>query len=307
MNDMLLTWQVLDRGRAIVLSNLQALDLAASVRAQVSELNLHALMLVPLRVHTAIIGVLVVAGDQVDRTFTPDEISLAETIAGDVAAAVQNARLAEQARAAAVDAERQRLARELHDSVTQSLYSITLLSNGWGTMAEQGRLEDPVDSYRQLGKVGQQALKEMRLLIHQLRPPILDEVGLVGALQQRLDAVEKRAGVEARLLTQGDVDQIPRAVEEQLYHVAQEALNNALRHAHATAVTVRIRAENGRLILCVEDNGVGFDPSADSAGMGLVNMHERSLTIGGEVAITSTPQVGTTVTVAVALEPDTNG
>ncbi|UCC61684.1 MAG: PAS domain-containing protein, partial [Anaerolineae bacterium] len=295
--EMPISRQVLDQGQTVVLPDVQTLSLPASVRPYVRDLDLHALILVPLRARGAIVGMLAMGSDQMGRAFDPAEVALVETIAGDVAGAVESTRLAEQARVAAVDAERQRLARELHDSATQSLYSITLFANGWRTMAEQGRLDNVADCFERIGDAGQQALKEMRLLIHQLRPPILEEVGLVGAIQQRLDTVEHRVNVETRLLTQGEVDQLPQAVEEQLFHIAQEALNNALRHAHATTVTVQVCAEDDRFILSVEDDGVGFDPSADTAGMGLVNMRARAAAIGSKVRITSAPQQGTTVEV----------
>jgi signal transduction histidine kinase/DNA-binding response OmpR family regulator len=295
---------VLEQGRPIVLSQVQSLELAPSVRAFVDERDLQTILVVPLRTRGMITGVLTVGSDQVDRVFGEGEIKLAETIAADVASALENARLAEEAQAAAVDAERQRLARELHDSVTQSLYSLTLLSNGWGTMAEQGRLEDPAGSFRQVGQVGQQALKEMRLMIHQLRPPILEEVGLVGALQQRLEAVEQRSTVETQLLVEGDVDGLPDEIEEQLFYIGQEALNNSLRHAGATDVIVRIEAEDDQIRLYVEDNGQGFDPGADSAGVGLSAMQERAEAIGGRLTVTSAPQGCTTVELLVALERD---
>ena len=219
---------------------------------------------------------------------------------------MKTAQLSEQAQLAAVDAERQRLARELHDSVTQSLYSLTLLTNGWGTMAKQGRLsqQQVIDSFQQLGEIGQQGLKEMRLLIHQLRPPILEEVGLVGALQQRLDAVEQRGNMETHLYTRGEIDELPLVVEEQLFHIAVEALNNTLRHARATEVTIKIQAENGHVTLLIQDNGIGFDLAADSTGLGLSTMQERAEAMGGELSIQSDFQAGTTVEIAVALKPD---
>ena len=142
----------------------------------------------------------------------------------------------------------------------------------------------------------------MRLLLHQLRPPILEEVGLVEALQQRLAAVEQRTNVEARQPTQGDVEDLPDEVEERLFYIAQEALNNALRHAAATEVIVRIEIEANEVLLSVEDNGLGFVPSADSAGMGLATMQERAAAIGGRITIASAP--GTTVEVAVAFRAD---
>jgi len=299
-----LVHQMLDQGEPLVVPDVQSGQFPLPLRERLRALGVHSVLVVPLRARGVIIGVMGVGTDQVDRVFTETEMALAGTIAGDVAGAIENARLYEQAQAVAIDGERRRLARELHDSVTQSLYSLTLLTNGWGAMAEQGRLENTPDSFRQLGDVALQALKEMRLLIHELRPTVLEEAGLVGALRQRLDTVEERVSVETRLLIQGEVDHLPRAVEEELFHIAQEALNNALRHAGATAITVRIEAQDEQVILSVQDDGMGFDSTLDSAGMGLTTMQERAEAIGGRVSITSVPQQGTTVEVAVAIGPD---
>ena len=162
-------------------------------------------------------------------------------------------------------------------------------------------MKQVADHFKQLEEISLQALKEMRLLIHQLRPPILEEVGLVGALQQRLDAVEHRVNVETRLLTRGPIDRLPRAMEEQLFFIAQEALNNALRHARATAITVCLEVNEDHLNLTIQDDGPGFDPAALSPGMGLVTMQERAEAIGGQVQIISTPHQGTTIKVTVGL------
>jgi signal transduction histidine kinase len=195
---------------------------------------------------------------------------------------------------------------EQADFLTQSLYSMILLAAGWTMMAEQGRLDvkQAADGFKQLDDTAQQALKELRLLVHQLQPPVLEEVGLVGAIQQRLDTVERRASVETRLIRRGDVENLPYAVEEQLFQIAQEALNNALRHAKATAITVSVHAEADCLFLSVEDNGTGFDPTASSTGTGLVTMQKRAEAMGGTMTITSAPKQGTTVEVTVALQTD---
>jgi len=303
LGDASLVHQMIEQGEPLVAPDGRGGQFPPLLRERMHAVGVRTVLVVPLRARGVIIGVMGVGTDQVDRVFTETEMALAGTIAGDVAGAIENARLYEQAQAVAIDGERRRLGRELHDSVTQSLYSLTLLTNGWGAMAEQGRLEDAPDSFRQLGDVALQALKEMRLLIHELRPTVLEEMGLVGALQQRLDTVERRVSVETRLLTQGEVDHLPRAVEEQLFHIAQEALNNALRHAEATAITVRIEAQDEQVTLFVQDDGMGFDSTLDSAGMGLTTMQERAEAIGGRVSITSAPQQGTTVEVTVAIEP----
>jgi signal transduction histidine kinase len=198
----------------------------------------------------------------------------------------------------AVAAERSRLARDLHDSVTQSIYSLTLLAEAGQRMIQAGDLQQIDANQARLGEIAQQALQEMRLMVYELRPLALRSEGLIGALEQRLEAVERRAGVEARLLVKGEVE-LPTELEEELYRIAQEALNNALKHARAFAVTVDVRVEEGSIALEVIDDGRGFDPEAvsDAAGLGLVGMKERAEKIGGTLQVISAPGKGTRVRV----------
>jgi signal transduction histidine kinase len=256
----------------------------------------------PVRARGQVLGVLSVIGAP-GRCFSEAEVSLLASIADEVGVAVENARLHEQAQALAVVRERERLARELHDSVTQSLYSLTLLAEAGQRLIGAGDRERVEEYLGRLGEIAQQALKEMRLLVHQLRPLILKREGLVGALQERLDAVEKRAGIDARLLVEG-VTTLPASVEDELYRIAQEALNNALKHAAATLVKVTICADDRHVSLVVEDNGRGFDPQSagTEGGMGLVSIRERAEKVGGSLEVLSMPGEGTTVRVSVALD-----
>ncbi len=196
--------------------------------------------------------------------------------------------------------ERNRLARELHDSVTQSLYSLTLLSAGWRRLAVKGQLASVEDSFAEIEEVAQHALKEMRLLIYELRPPALEKEGLQGALHHRLNAVEKRAGVEAHLVTDEVLD-LPPEVEEALYAIAVEALNNSLKHAAATSVTVQLQTQDGCVKMEVVDNGRGFDPRRieETRGMGLKSMRERVEQLDGALEIVSMPGAGASIKVEV--------
>jgi signal transduction histidine kinase len=180
------------------------------------------------------------------------------------------------------------------------LYSATLLAEVGRRSVRTGNLERVEGYLAGLNEAVQQALKEMRLLIYELRPPVLEREGLVGALQQRLDAVEGRAGVETRLLVE-ETPKLSAAIEEGLYRIAQEALNNALKHAAATLVTVRLGTDDERVELEVLDNGLGFDPEIkrDQGGMGLINMRERAERLGGSLAILSVPGEGTMVKISV--------
>ena len=200
----------------------------------------------------------------------------------------------------AVAAERSRLARELHDSVTQSLYSLTLFTEAARHMAEEMGEENIEQYIGQIGVIGLHALKEMRLLVYELQPPELERDGLVRVLRKRLEAVEGRAGVEARVIVDEFI-KLPGGVEQELYRIAQEALNNALKHAAAASVVVYLRQINGRIEMEIVDDGVGFNPEVlpDRGGMGLKSIRERAEQLGGSVTIRSQPGGGTSVKVSV--------
>jgi len=234
------------------------------------------------------------------RQFSEEDIRLGMSFGNQAALAIENARLRVQAEQAAILQERSRLARDLHDSVTQLLYSLTLLVEAARRLAQNGDLQRVDEALARLGEIGQQAFKEMRLLVYELRPLALKSAGLVRALQQRLDTVERRAGIEATLLVEGQVE-LPAHLEEELYHIAQEALNNALKHAAATTVAVRIVAEGGRIAIEVSDDGKGLDLSTGAGGIGLSSMRERAEKLGGTLTLISTPGKGTTVSVTVNL------
>jgi signal transduction histidine kinase len=200
----------------------------------------------------------------------------------------------------AVVAERNRLARELHDSVTQSLYGVTLYADAAARQLDTGQVPTATNNLRKLQRTAKEALGEMRLLIFELRPPILEQEGLVAALETRLEAVEGRAGLETELNVEGDA-RLPPDVEEGLYRIALEALNNTLKHAQARKVIISLRLETQAAVLQIADDGVGFDlaTAQESGGVGLRGMTERTEQLGGRLTVKSEPGMGTTVQVHV--------
>lgn len=296
----------------VVVSNLACAVMAADKELTRSEQKLLAehfrtLLMVPLLrpglngAADAVFGGIALYFQQ-QRQFSDEEISLAVAFGAQAALAIENARLRQLSEQAAIIAERNRLARDLHDSVTQSLYSLTLMAEGWRRMASAGTLPAVEPALAELGELGRQALKEMRLLLYELRPPALDKVGLLGALHQRLAAVEKRAGVDARLIADAIVE-LPPAVETGLYHIAQEALNNILKHAAATTVIVSLCSRSDHIWLEISDNGCGFDPAQDSTtcGIGLASMSERTMQLGGVLTLDTAPNAGCKICVSVPL------
>ena len=234
------------------------------------------------------------------RQFSEEDLGLAMGVADQVALAIENARLREQAGQAAAMEERGRLARELHDSVTQSLYSVTMYAEAAARLLTSGQEAAAAEYLRDGRDTAQEALREMRLLIYQLRPPLLEKGGLAVALQVRLDAVERRGGVQAELHIEGQ-ERLPPIIQAELHQIAQEALNNALKHAHARKVHVRLHFGPAATCLQVKDDGVGFDLSdaGIGGGLGIPGMKERVQRIGGRLEIKSAPGQGTKIVVEV--------
>lgn len=251
-------------------------------------------LLVPLVVRDVPRGVMAL---RLSRSGADEERrALIMAFANQLAVALENARLYQQATEQAAFEERQHLARELHDSVSQALYAILL-----GTHTAQRKLEDggqgTSEALAYVENLAQAALAEMRALIFVLRPESLEKEGLVGVLSKQLDAMETRHGIDAELATDGEPE-LPFASKQVLYRVAQEALHNVVKHARAAHVWVRLDHVQGVLRLSVRDDGEGFLAEGEFPGhLGLKSMRERMAEAGGSVAIESAPGEGTTVSV----------
>jgi PAS domain S-box-containing protein len=267
------------------------------VRRALRQEGVEMLVSVPLMAKGKLVGALQL-GTREARPLTPEEVSLLAAIGQQVGVAVENARLYEQAEQSAAIAERNRLAHELHDSVTQSLYSVTLYAEAAARLLTAGKHPEAADHLRELRDTAQEALREMRLLIFELHPPALEKSGLAGALQIRLDAVEGRGGMQTDLQIEG-AEKLPPPVQVELYHIALEALNNVLKHARARHVRVAIRFLDTATCLEIEDDGAGFELSIaqGGGGLGLDGMRERAQRIGAKLQIESAPGQGTKVMV----------
>ncbi|HTY08009.1 MAG TPA: cache domain-containing protein [Candidatus Edwardsbacteria bacterium] len=256
---------------------------------------------VPLLAKGTLVGAMSLGTRHEEQPLSPEELSLLAAIGQQIAVAAENARLYDQAEQSAAAAERQRLSRELHDSVTQSLYGVTMYAEAAARLLDAGNTTTAIAHLRELRDTAQEALREMRLLIFELRPLALEKIGLAAALQARLESVEMRGGMTTELSVEGEEDSehLPRLIEEELYHIAQEALNNALKHAHAQHLALRLRFSEAETLLEVCDDGVGFVPSASGAGggLGLASLKERAQKIGAKLSIESAPGSGTQIQV----------
>lgn len=255
------------------------------------------------------------------RLFREEEISFLEAVASIIALAIrsqQREQLVEQrmeerthafeqqlvgaAQEKAVLEERQRLARDLHDSMTQALYGVTLHAQAARRMLAAGDIQTASTSLQAVQDAAQNVLDEMRLLIFDLRPPILEQAGLATALQARLEALEGRVNLQTKLFVDGEID-LPISVERALYRIAQEALNNALKHAHAHIITVHLIQQATCIILEIKDDGTGFDSARfqTTRGVGLHSIAERVEQLKGSYTLHSTPGSGTTLRVEIPI------
>jgi signal transduction histidine kinase len=256
---------------------------------------------VPITVKGLTIGVLDVQSEQLND-FDQTDMEMLQSLASQAGIAIENVRLHEQAKHVAVLEERQRLARELHDSVTQSLYGLNLYAEAAMGHLAIGQLEQVREYLNDIQKTAQESLTEMRLLIYELRPPILKHEGLVAALQNRLYSVENRTALKSSLKSNLE-KRLPPVVEEGLYRIAHEALNNTLKHAQAKNIEINILQDKRTVTMQISDNGKGFDPATacQEGCLGIVSMRERASVQGWDFSLDSSPGTGTRIRVEVKL------
>lgn len=285
---------VVRRGDALLINNPHTAEATRTADAPLSMLA------VPLKVQGEVIGVLDVVNKKFG--FTPEDVRVMKLFADQAAMAIEHARLYQSAEQVAILEERQRLARELHDSVNQALYAINLYATAANRKLQADDIEGARQNLETLGTTARDALSEMRLLVFELRPPILKQKGLVNAIQERLKSVEERTGLEIGLKARL-TSSLPGHIEDALYRIVQEALNNIIKHAQASQVNIHLIQSGQTLLLHVQDDGAGFDldQASQSGGLGLKTMQERADAIQGNFSIRSAPGEGTELTLKVDL------
>jgi PAS domain S-box-containing protein len=235
------------------------------------------------------------------EVFSEERISLLSALCEQLGIIIENQRLRRNAEELAALEERQRLARNLHDALTQSLYSLTLFARAGHDAWEErddNRLRENLD---QLEDNALRVLKEMRLLLYQLQPSGFEEGGFNRALELRFDLVERRLGINVSFHAAA-IPPLPHSIEEELYHIAMEALNNSLKHSGTQQVIVSLKSSREELILDITDYGAGFDMDQVNGGLGLQNMQERAHLIDATLSITSRSEAGTRVRVNLPLK-----
>ncbi len=258
-------------------------------------------VVVPIKSKEVVIGVLDIQSER-PNAFDESDVDLLRSLANQLAVAIENARLYEGAGQLAALEERQKLARELHDSVSQALYGIALGTRTARTMLDraaidaptQAKLAEPLDYVLTQADAG---MAEMRALIFELRPESLQSEGLVAALRKQTAALGARHQIPVTTEF-GPEPELSLTQKEMLYRVAQEAMHNIVKHARATSAEVRLVGDNGRVVLEVCDNGQGFDMAQEFPGhLGLKSMRERVERGGGLLTIASAPAGGTRIVV----------
>lgn len=296
--------RMLDRGLPVVIDDVWADDrMAQAYRQVVTEPWLRERPYVrswvglPLHFRGHAFGLMVVTYGE-PAHFTPRHVRLLTAVAAQASVAIENARLVAAAREAAAMEERQRLARDLHDAVTQTLFSASLIGDAlpalWTRDPERGAA-----ALQDLRLLTRGALAEMRTLLFELRPGALVEAPLGDVLGHLARAMTGQSLVPVTVTVDG-VQLLPDEAQVAFYRVAQEALHNAVKHAGATNVGVELTGTpGGGVRLRIRDDGRGFDPAAARPGhFGLATMRERAASIGATLSLTSAPGEGTEIALA---------
>jgi nitrate/nitrite-specific signal transduction histidine kinase len=280
------------RGEPVIWT-LGELPTESTLKERLAALGVEQVIAIPLMAKGRLVGSLNLSTNQ-SRNYPPEQIALLKTIGQQIGVAVENAHLYEQAKQTAIAAERGRLARELHDAVTQTLFSANLIADVipriWRRDPEEG-----MQNLEELRQLTRGALAEMRTLLLEMRPESLEQMDLKSLLTQLADAFIGRVRVPVSVDIKGNCE-LTHEVKIVFYRVAQEVLNNIVKHSGARQVELHLECQSGQMNMLIKDDGLGFDPDSIIPGhMGIAIMRERASSIGASFTIESQVGQGTTV------------
>lgn len=307
-------WVVMHR-QPLIVDDVSRDDRHYGVIAHDHDFTTTSLLCVPMITKRQVIGVLQVLNKDPGKYFTAADQEVLTTFAAQSAVAIENARLyqslrEERDRIIAVEEDvRRRLARDLHDGPTQILAAITMSANFVKQAIAHESLEHAVKELNEMLPMVEKALRQVRTLLFDLRPLILETQGLVPALESYAQRLRETEGLDVVLSVGGEFDRLSHNAEVAIFSVVQEAITNVKKHAYASYIGIEVTPIDNSLIVIVRDNGVGFDVKAVNArydergSLGLLNMKERAEMVDGTLSVSSQPGEGTTVTLQLPLVP----
>jgi len=259
--------------------------------------DMHSFLGVPIATDGRIIGAFYLTEKRGGDDFGLDDQQLIELLAAHAAIAIEKARLYERSRELSIVEERNRLARELHDSVSQRMFGVILTAQAALTLLDRDAAAGR-EQVQRVRELAQEAADELRSVVFELRPPALEREGLATALRKHVEVLRRVHGREVGLEIDGSSSALSQEAEGHVFRIAQEALSNALRHAGAAPIDVDLELAESRVVLTVRDEGPGFDLDtgrARSRSLGLTSMEERARAVGGTLGIRTRPGEGTEV------------
>jgi signal transduction histidine kinase len=311
--------EMFDKRKAIHIPNIYHLSDKSFAKEYFIKEGIKSAIFSPMVHGEKLVGFFVLSTMEDFKTFTKEEIKLAQTIADQVAVAIENARLLELVRRSSGDLkalsiqlinvqedERKKIAQELHDEIGQTLFAMkmNLEMTKKNLPPDSEKLEDMKNRLTDTENLLSQTIDQIRNLTTDLRPSMLDDFGLIPALNWYIDNFSKRTNIKVYLKTKNFKPRLSSEVETTFYRIIQEALTNVAKHAQATEVSILLARENSNACLAVEDNGIGFDTKKASFPkdrLGIFSIKERVGLLNGEFEIRSKANRGTKLSVKIPL------